>query len=82
MEAINITVKIPALGNTYEFLVPSNMPVSEVQFLMIKILNAEYGVSENVNDLLLFDTSDNKFLKLDCTFSQLGIISGANLMLI
>lgn len=82
MDAINITVEIPALGSTYEFLVPSNMPVSDIQFLMIKILNAEYGVSEDINDLLLFDTSDNKFLKLDCTFEQLKIINGTNLILI
>lgn len=81
MDTINITVKIPALGNIYEFVIPQNMPVSDVQVLMVKILNAEYGVSEDITDLVLFDMTDCKSLKLDCTFSQLGISSGANLIL-
>ena len=45
MEKISITVKIPALDNTYEFIVPNNMSIRNVQNLMIRILNSEYGCS-------------------------------------
>lgn len=82
MDTVNINVKIPALGDTYEFIVPQNMPVSDVQFLMIKILNVEYGLSEDIANCVLFDIKDNKSLKWEYTFSQLGITDGANLILV
>lgn len=43
MEKISITVKIPALDSTYDFIVPNNMSVKNAQNLMIRILNSEYA---------------------------------------
>ena len=48
MEKISITVKIPALDSTYDFIVPNNMSVKNAQNLMIRILNSEYGISDTV----------------------------------
>jgi len=82
MEKISITVKIPALGNTYDFIVPNNMSVRNAQNLMIRILNSEYGISDVNTDVMLFDLSDNAALRLECSFAQLGISDGAKLLMI
>lgn len=82
MEKISITVRIPALDNTYDFIVPNNMSVQNIQNLIVKILSSEYGISTTNNDVMLFDTSDNKALRLECSFAQLGISDGAKLLML
>lgn len=82
MEKISFTVKIPALDNTYEFIVPNNMSIRNAQNLMIRILNSEYGISDKSTDVMLFDMDDNTALRLECSFAQLGISDGAKLLLI
>lgn len=82
MEKISITVKIPALDSTYDFIVPNNMSVENAQNLMIKILNSEYGISDKCTNVMLFDTSDSTALRRECSFAQLGISDGAKLLLI
>lgn len=82
MEKISITVKIPALNHTYDFIVPDHMSIRNAQNLMIRILNSEYGISDKNTDAMLFDMDDNTVLRLDCSFAQLGISDGARLLLI
>lgn len=82
MEKICISVKIPALDSTYNFIVPDNMSVRDAQGLMIKILHSEYGISDRSADTMLFDMGDNTALRLECSFAQLGISDGAKLLLI
>lgn len=82
MEKISITVKIPALGNTYDFIVPNNMSIRNAQNLMIRILNSEYGISDVNTDVMLFDLNDNAALRLECSFAQLGISDGAKFLMV
>lgn len=82
MDKISITVKIPALGNTYDFIVPSNMSIRNAQNLMIRILNSEYGISDVNTNVMLFDLNDNAALRLECSFAQLGISDGAKLLMV
>lgn len=82
MEKISITVRVPALDNTYDFLVPSNMAVRNVQQLIMKILSSEYGISDNISDLTLFDYEDATVLRTECSLSQLGLSDGAKLVLL
>lgn len=82
MEKISITVKIPALDNTYDFVIPNSMSVRNAQNLIIRILSSEYGISDSSNDVMLFDMTDNAALRLECSFAQLGISDGAKLLLI
>ena len=82
MEKISISVRIPALDNTYEFIVPRNMSIKDAQNLMIKILNSEYGISNANTDVILVNLSDNLTLRLECNFVQLGICDGAKLLMI
>lgn len=82
MEKISVTVWIPALGNTYDFIVPNNMSIRNAQNLMIRILNSEYGISNTNTDVMLFDLDDNSALRPECSFAQLGISDGAKLLMI
>lgn len=81
MRKIPITVRIPAIGGDYEFLIPDSMSVSDAQKLMVRILNSEYGIIDNSSDLLLVDEKDGKSLRTECSLSQLGITDGAKLIL-
>lgn len=82
MTNITITIRIPALGNSFDFIVPNNMSVKDAQSLIIQILSSEYGVPNIGNEVTLFDTDDGKALRLECSFAQLGISDGAKLLLI
>lgn len=82
MEKKSITVKIPALGSTYDFIVPNNMSIRDAQQLMIRILSSEYGISDKSADVMLFNTEDHAALRLECSFAQLGISDGAKLLMV
>lgn len=81
MERISIVVRIPALDIECDFSVPCSMSVKNAQNLIIRILSSEYGISESCNDAMLFDMSDGKALRPECSFAQLGIFDGARLLL-
>lgn len=81
MEKISVTVNIPALGSTYNFIVPDSMSIQNAQHLMIRILSSEYGISERSDNVMLFDTKDGTALRLECSFAQLEIPDGAKLLL-
>lgn len=82
MEKISIVVEIPALSGSYDFIVPCNISIRNAQNLVIRILNSEYGISDQSTDATLFDREDNKVLRQECSFAQLGISDGAKLLLI
>lgn len=82
MEKVAVSVKVPALDNTYEFLIPSNMIVRNVLNLMVRILSSEYGISDNSDGLMLFDMSDHTALPSEHCFEELGICDGAKLLMI
>ena len=82
MDTISITVRVPALDAAYDFLVPINMSVMNVQKLIIKILSSEYGILDNYTNSMLFDLSDNKALRFECSLAQLDISDGSELLLI
>ena len=81
MKKISVTVSVPALGNAYEFIVPDGMSVANVQKLMVRILCSEYGVRTGSEGLVLFDRADGAVLRQECSFRQLGIAEGAQLVL-
>lgn len=81
VEKISLTVRVPALGGTYAFLVPDHMPVREVQQLMVRILVSEYGVSAGGGECVLFDQEDGAALRPECSLAQLGVVDGAKLLM-
>ena len=58
------------------------MSVFDAQKLIVRILNSEYGVSDNISNLLLLDPTDGKALRAECSFQQLGVQDGAKLVLL
>lgn len=77
----SVTVKIPSIKGTYDFNVPDNMAVMDVQKLMVRILSSEYGVSDDMQALMLMDMQDANVLRAECSFRQLNIQDGARLRL-
>lgn len=82
MEKISVSIRIPAIGGTYDFIVPDCMPVKNVVSLILRILSSEYGISEQGPEAMLFDVQSNKALRSECSLSQLDITDGAKLLLI
>ena len=82
MGKISITVRVPALNETYDFIVPQSMSIKNAQNLMIRILNLEYGILDINTDVMLVNLYDNLALRLECSFAQLGISDGAKLLMI
>jgi hypothetical protein len=81
MGKLSVSVRIPAIAQSHDFLIPPNLAVKEVMQLMVAILVSEYGVSSSLSDLVILDEADGKALKMECSFSQLGIADGAKLIL-
>ena len=81
MDKVSVTVRIPALDGSYDFLVPDNMPVTDVLDLIITIMKNEYGFSGRKQDISLLDLSDGRSLIWEHSFKRQGITDGANLML-
>lgn len=81
MNTVSVSVYIPALGRKCDFTIPIHMAVKDVQQLILKILRSEYGVSEDGSNLMLFDLADGKSLRSECSFAQLNITDGAELIL-
>lgn len=82
MEKLSLTVRIPALDGSYDFIVPSTMSVNDALELMLRILNSEFGVSDRNVDVMLFDEADGSSLRPECSFAQLGVPDGAKLLMI
>ncbi len=82
MEKISITVRVPALDAEFDFSVPIKMSVRNAELLMVNILSSEYGVSDKISGAMLFDVSDAKALRMECSLEQLDVSDGAKLILI
>lgn len=82
MEKISLSVKIPALGDTFDFIIPDTMSVADAQKLMIRILSAEYSICEKMTGIMLFDMEDGTALRTECSFAQMGIADGAKLIML
>ena len=82
MERITVSVRIPALGGSYEFLTPDSMAVKNVKKLMIRILSSEFNVHPSGDYAVLIDLRDHRQLLEELSFRQQGIEDGAELLLL
>ena len=81
MEKISVSIVIPAIGVTSDFMIPADMAVKDAAGLIMRILRSEYGISENDSDVMLFDSADGLSLRPECSFAQQEIADGARLVL-
>lgn len=82
MERISITVKIAALGQNRDFIVPNNMLIGDVITLVAKVVTTEYGIGNYGSNLMFFDAEDGQALCIDRSSEQQGIYNGSKLLLI
>ena len=82
MEQISVSIRIPALDITQDFIVPSTMKMMDARQLVADILFSEYGVKSLVSNVVFIDKSDGKALRMDASFSQMGIGDVAKLVLL
>lgn len=81
MNKISLTIKIPAVQKSAEFLVPSGMTVKKAKELILKILDEEFGTKTNPDKILLIDLTDGLAFRNDETLEKQGLLDGACLML-
>ena len=79
---LSVNVWIPGLNTSENFLVPSDMNISDVTAMVMKILSDEYpnAVQENRAHMLL-QRSSGKALNSRCSLKQLQIMNGEELIL-
>lgn len=82
LEKISLSIRIPALDITHDFIIPSTMGMKDVRQLVVDILCSEYGVKNLVNDVVFIDTADGQALRMDASLAQMGIGDGAKLILL
>ena len=82
MEKISVSIRIPALDITQDFIVPSTMKMMDARQLVADILFQEYGVKSLVSNVVFIDKHDGKALRMDASFAQMGIGDGTKLVLL
>lgn len=81
MEKISISIRIPAMNNSFDFIIPENLPAGDVMKLVLRIMSdtLDSGDSES---LIFVDMDDGKALRKEYSLKKQGISDGARLMLI
>ena len=83
-EKISINVEILGINSTNNFVVHSDMSVSKLIELMVKLFEEEYtGTSySNRTNYMLMQSKSGKILNSDFDIEHLGIASGEKLILL
>ncbi|WP_105614145.1 hypothetical protein [Vallitalea okinawensis] len=80
---ISLTVDVPSLGSSFDFLVPESMDVHKIIKLIAKVLYEEYrGIKFEIQELMLINTATNLVLNKEISCKHLGIVNGSKLILI
>ncbi|MGM9583453.1 MAG: hypothetical protein ACI3WU_07030 [Phascolarctobacterium sp.] len=82
MDKLTVSIRIPALDVTHDFMVPSTMKIVDVRQLVVDILSSEYGVKKSDTDITFVDHKDGRHLSMDVNLDQLGIGDGASLIML
>ncbi len=80
MEQIKVSVYLPALGVTVDFLLPAHVLVSKLLPPMQKQINAQYGLAQAELPVLL-DTNQRGALDPEQDLAAQGVQNGSALML-
>ncbi len=81
-EKISVNVKVISLNLTHSFLIPTDMKTEDVVQLILQTLREEYfGVRYSIVGHSLMQAAAGKLLDKACSFKQLGILQGEELIL-
>ena len=83
VETLSLNVSIPSINVEHNFIVPVDMAVEVAINLMLQTLLEEYpGVHRSsMKNNNLIQRRSGKLLTHGCSFKQLGIMQGDNLVL-
>lgn len=83
IEKFAIEVRVPVLGKSYEFLIPSVMETIEAQSLIIRMISDQNPEIEGFDkDLWLIDLESEKQIPIQAAIIESGIKNGSRLMLV
>lgn len=84
VETLSINLSVPAINVEHNFIVPEDMAVEVAIGLMMQTLAEEYpGVHKSaLKGNQLVQRRTGKFLTPGCSFKQLGIMQGDDLVLV
>lgn len=84
VETLSLNVSIPSMNVEHNFIVPEDMSVETAINLMLQTLSEEYpGIRRNsLKGNRLIQKESRKFLPPGCSFKQLCIMQGDDLMLV
>ncbi len=84
VEKIALNIAIPSINTEHNFIVPEDMAVDTSISLILKTLSEEYrGIQRtSLKGNSLVQKNTGKMLNPGCSFKQLGIIQGDDLLLI
>ena len=84
VETLSLNISIPSINVEHNFIVPEDMCVETAINLMLQTLSEEYpGIHKSslkVNNLI--QKKSGKLLTAGCSFKQLCIMQGDDLMLV
>ncbi len=84
VETLSLNISIPSINVEHNFIVPVDMSVEVAINLMLQTLSEEYpGIHKNSLNLnILIRKKSGKVLTSNCSFKQLCIFQGDNLVLV
>lgn len=82
MDKITISIRIPALDITHDFIIPFTMKMADVRQLVVDILASEYGVKKTLNSVSFVDLQDGKSLIMEASAYQLDLGDGTKLVML
>ena len=84
VETLSLNVSIPSINVEHNFIVPVDMSVEIAVSLMLQTLSEEYpGVHKSsLNGNNLIQKKSGKLLASGCSFKQLCIMQGDDLVLV
>ena len=84
VETLSINVSIPSINIEHNFIVPVDMSVEIAVALMLQTLSEEYpGVHRSsIKGNNLIQRKSGKLLTSGCSFKQLGVMQGDDLVLV
>ena len=84
VETLSLNISIPSINVEHNFIVPENMSVETACSLMLQTLSEEYpGVHvSQLKGCNLIQKKTGKVLTQGCSFKQLCIVQGTDLILV
>lgn len=81
---ILVDISIPALDNTFDFMLDENTPVDKIIMEVIEMISKQThsGKIDHIDEFMLYDCKGKRRLQPNQTLHQTGIEDGCSLLLV